>query len=109
MGYTEAEKLQRATLESRERVLGGMHPDTLASLNNLALLLQTMGKYDEAEKLQRRALEGREAVLGPDHPDTIQSLNNLNVQLQRSVAAPLGKADALDVPFFAQCTGACAS
>ena len=42
----EAEPLHRRTLEVRERVLGKEHPDTLASLNNLALLYKAQGRYD---------------------------------------------------------------
>ena len=33
------------------------HPDTLASLNNLAMLLQAQGQLAEAEPLYREALE----------------------------------------------------
>ncbi|MEK7727705.1 MAG: tetratricopeptide repeat protein [candidate division KSB1 bacterium] len=40
------------------------------SLNNLALLLQSQGKYAEAEPLFRRALEIFEKSLGTDHPNT---------------------------------------
>ncbi|CUS08953.1 unnamed protein product, partial [Tuber aestivum] len=41
-------------------VLGKDHPDTLTSVNNLALVLRYQGKYDESEAVNRRALEGRE-------------------------------------------------
>ena len=37
--------------------LGEDHPDTLQSLNNLALLLQAQGRLAEAEPLHREALE----------------------------------------------------
>ena len=42
-------------------MLGKEHPDTLTSVNNLALLYQTQGRSPEAEPLYRRALEGRGA------------------------------------------------
>ena len=45
-------------------------PDTLESLNNLAMLIQDQGKLDEAELLCREALEGRRAQLGVSHPNT---------------------------------------
>ncbi|CUS11370.1 unnamed protein product, partial [Tuber aestivum] len=64
-------------LEGRETVLGPDHPDTLTSLNNLAITLQTQGKYDESEALHRRALQRRRKVLGSDHPHTPSSLHNL--------------------------------
>jgi tetratricopeptide (TPR) repeat protein len=47
------------------------------SLNNLASLLQDLGKYEEAEPLYRRALVIREKSFGPDHPEVRASLNNL--------------------------------
>ncbi|KAF2181501.1 hypothetical protein K469DRAFT_589164, partial [Zopfia rhizophila CBS 207.26] len=47
-------------LEWSEKELGVQHSDTLASVNNLASVLRTQGKYDEAERLYRRGLEGCE-------------------------------------------------
>ena len=47
------------------------------SLNNLAELYRTQGRYTEAEPLQQRALAIREQVLGPQHLDVANSLNNL--------------------------------
>ncbi|CUS15401.1 unnamed protein product, partial [Tuber aestivum] len=63
------------------KVLGPDHPDTLESLNNLALVLRNQGKYGESEGMHRRAIEGFEKVLGPDHPNTLKSLNNLAMLL----------------------------
>jgi CHAT domain-containing protein/tetratricopeptide (TPR) repeat protein len=57
--------------------MGPEHPDTAASLHNLALLYKAMGAYDKAEPLYQRSLAIREKVLGPEHPDTASSLNNL--------------------------------
>lgn len=51
---------------------------TLAtSLNNLAFLYQSQGRYTEAEPFFLRSLSIREKQLGVDHPDFAQSLNNL--------------------------------
>jgi hypothetical protein len=49
-------------------VLGGTHPDVAATLNNLAELCRTQGKYAEAEPLYARALAVKEATLGRDTP-----------------------------------------
>jgi tetratricopeptide (TPR) repeat protein len=57
-------------------------PDTLTSVNKLALLLQAQDKYKEAEKLNRQALEGREKKLGVHHLNTLTSINNLVSVLQ---------------------------
>ena len=71
--YAEAEKLQRETLDIRRRVLGPEHPDTLASVHNLAIVLYDEGRYTEAERLDRETLDIRRGVLGPEHPDTLAS------------------------------------
>jgi tetratricopeptide (TPR) repeat protein len=47
------------------------------SLNSLALLYQSQGRYSEAEPLFLRSLEIRERQLGADHSDLATSLNNL--------------------------------
>jgi tetratricopeptide (TPR) repeat protein len=73
----EAETEFRTVLDSRLRVLGPDHPDTLASRNNLATVLAQQGKLAEAEAAFREALAGQELILGPDHPDTLASRNNL--------------------------------
>ncbi|USP80990.1 hypothetical protein yc1106_08264 [Curvularia clavata] len=75
--YKRAEELYIQVMESRRRVLGNHHPDTLASINNLGLVLLSQGKYDEAEVINRRALEAREKLIGREHPDTLSSVNNL--------------------------------
>ena len=45
-------------------MLGPEHPSTLTSMNNLAQVLYSQGKYEAAEEMQRRALELKEKVLG---------------------------------------------
>src|SRR5690606_13025540 len=69
-------------LAIREKVLGPDHPDTAQSLNNLGLLLKTMGDYGGARGYYERALAIAEKVLGPEHPDTAGSLNNLGLLLR---------------------------
>lgn len=75
--YAEAASAHRQALAECERTLGPEHPDTLASLNNLAWALFKSGGYAESEPLYRRALEVRERTLGPEHPDTLASANGL--------------------------------
>jgi tetratricopeptide (TPR) repeat protein len=77
----EAEALLRRALEGQEHTLGKEHPDTLTSVNNLAILLQRKGDYAGAEALQRRALEAQERTLGKEHPDTLRSMHNLAILL----------------------------
>ncbi|NEO91069.1 MAG: CHAT domain-containing protein, partial [Moorea sp. SIO3G5] len=47
------------------------------SLNNLAGLYKSQGRYGEAEPLYRQALALWKKLLGEDHPDVADSLNNL--------------------------------
>jgi hypothetical protein len=62
--------LYQRALAARERVLGAEHPDTFASVNNLAWLYASQGRYGEAEPLYQRAVPAAERVLGPNHPYT---------------------------------------
>jgi CHAT domain-containing protein/Tfp pilus assembly protein PilF len=64
-------------LAIRERQGGPEHLDVALSLNNLASLYATLGRYAEALPLQQRALAIREKRLGPEHLETALSLNNL--------------------------------
>ena len=75
--YAEAEPLALQAIEVSLKKNGPDHPDTAASLNNLALLYYNQAKYDLAEPLYERALAICEKVLGPDHPNTIQFRENL--------------------------------
>ncbi len=70
--FAAAERLCRQVLAGRERTLGAAHPDTLASVVNLARLLINLGDYVAAERLYRRALVGTVDALGADHPDTLE-------------------------------------
>jgi hypothetical protein len=72
--YPEAEKLERETLDIQRRVLGPEHPDTLASITQLAATLYYEGRYSEAEKLGQQALESKRRILGPENPDTLWSM-----------------------------------
>ena len=47
------------------------------TLNNLAIVYETQGKYAEPRGCIKRALAIREKALGADHPDVAQSLHNL--------------------------------
>ena len=59
----EAEQMHRETLELKEKLLGREHPDTLGSMNNLAAVLSSQGKYSEAEQMHRQTLELMETGL----------------------------------------------
>ena len=48
--YEEAEKMHRATLELREKVLGPKHPDTLSSMDSLAEVLSKLEIHSQADE-----------------------------------------------------------
>jgi tetratricopeptide (TPR) repeat protein len=75
--YSQAALVLRDAVAIREKALGPEHPDTAASLNNLATLLVDQGDLTGSRTLFERALAIREKALGPEHPDTAASLQNL--------------------------------
>ncbi len=75
--YLSALLFTEQSLEIKEKAFGTDHPDVAKSLNNLARLYRTQGKYDEAEQLFKRSLAIREKVLPTDHPDIAEALNGL--------------------------------
>jgi len=72
-----AEAHHRAALETNRRILGDHHPDTLASIDDLAVTLHDLGRYEESEALFREALSGMRRVLGPDDRQTMVTVGNL--------------------------------
>ena len=68
--FAEAEAEYRKLLDLERRNLGADHPDTLATMHNLANMYSGQGNYEEAEKLYRETLQIQQRILGPDHPDT---------------------------------------
>lgn len=75
--YKEAEELYKKALDIRVRVLGGNHPATASSYNNLGVLYDEQGKYKEAEELYKKALTIRARTLGEDHPETAAIRNRI--------------------------------
>ena len=53
--FAEAEPLRRRFLEAKERQLGPEHRLTLTAVNNLASVLQQLGKFSEAPLMCRAA------------------------------------------------------
>ncbi|MFI6513822.1 FxSxx-COOH system tetratricopeptide repeat protein [Streptosporangium sp. NPDC050855] len=81
------------TLTDHERVLGGDHPDTLTSRNNLAGAYRAAGDLGRAIPLYEQTLADRQRVLGGDHPDILTSCNNLASAYR--AAGDLGRAISL--------------
>jgi hypothetical protein len=69
-----------------KRLFTGDHPDVASSLNNLAGLYHSQGKYSEAEPLYVDALAMSERTLGTNHPNTITVWDNLR-HLQQQITS----------------------
>lgn len=76
-GLTEAEELLVQVVEKGKRILGQEHPDTLASMANLAMTYSKQGRWNEVEELYGQVIQMRTSVLGEEHPDTVTTIANL--------------------------------
>jgi len=81
--YPDAQRQVERALDLRHRILGEEHPDTLATMNELATLYRDQGKYPQAERLFTKVLEVRRRALGEEHPDTLATINDLAVLYRR--------------------------
>ncbi len=77
--YPEASQQLERALDLQRQTLGPEHPDTLKSMNSLAIVFYSEGKYAQAEALGSQTLEIRRRVLGSDHPDTLRSMVSLAI------------------------------
>ncbi|KAF2190316.1 HET-domain-containing protein [Zopfia rhizophila CBS 207.26] len=74
--WNEAQRAFVQVMETRKRVLGPEHPDTLISMGNLASTYRNQGRWKEAEELNVQVMETFKRVLGEEHPDTLTSMAN---------------------------------
>ena len=65
-------------VETRKRVLGLEHPDTLRSMGNLAFTLQSQDKHHAAVDLMQHVVTLGQEVFGPDHPYTVSAAQALS-------------------------------
>ncbi|OAL01790.1 kinesin light chain [Phaeosphaeriaceae sp. SRC1lsM3a] len=77
--YKEAEELEVQVMQTTQRVLGDEHPDTLISINDMALTYSSQGRWTEAEELRVQVMQTTKRVLSDEHPDTLASIANLAV------------------------------
>ncbi|WP_020559052.1 tetratricopeptide repeat protein, partial [Thiofilum flexile] len=75
--------LYERSLAIREQALGKDHPEVATSLNNLAVLYESMGEYAKALTLYERSLAINEKVLGKNHPNTKITRENYERALQK--------------------------
>jgi eukaryotic-like serine/threonine-protein kinase len=78
----EAEALERKLMAMQRRVLGDDHPDTLATISELAFTLcEAKTNCDEGVRLNREVLEKQKRILGPEHRYTLVTMDNLALNL----------------------------
>jgi hypothetical protein len=75
--YPQAQQQLEAALSLRRRLLGEDHPDTLGSMNALAVQYAYQSKLPQAEAMLNRVLDTRRRVLGDSHPSTLESTSAL--------------------------------
>ena len=80
--YVESAHWFQRAWEIHKQALGEEHPDTLASMSNLASTLSAQGDLPGARALEEKVLEVSRRVLGEDHPETLASMNNLGNTLR---------------------------
>jgi eukaryotic-like serine/threonine-protein kinase len=80
--YDKAIVLLEKARATRLAKYGPEHPDTLASMHELAWAYKEAGKLDLALPLLEETLKLRKAKLGLEHPATHQSMNDLGLAYQ---------------------------
>jgi len=75
--YKQAMELYERALAGYEEALGVDHPDTLGTVNNMALVFGHQGQHEKALELYERALVGYEKALGVDHVDALPTVSNM--------------------------------
>ena len=79
--FSESIAASTLAVDMDRKDLGDEHPETLTSMNNLALTLWNQGDLAGARKLQEQVLDARRRVLGEEHPTTLISMDNLALTL----------------------------
>ena len=75
--YRQAKSHQERAYAFVRQILGEHHPYTLASMDNLALVLRALGDFEQTKELQERAYAFVRQILGEHHPNTLTVMNNL--------------------------------
>ena len=73
--------VRRFVLRKHKAWYGETHPDTVISMDDLAVTLGRGGELQEALSMKQAVLAKRQQILGKDHPDTLRTMHNLAVML----------------------------
>ena len=80
----EAEVQLRQAAEIATHALGSEHPDTLAVLDTLGVVLNYESKYADAQTVLSRVFEARRQTLGKEHKDTLAAMSHLALAIAYS-------------------------
>lgn len=79
--YMESVNVLRRVLEFNQKHFGKEHPDTLADMTTLSVVLGQLGKYEEAVEISREILEIRNSNANEEQPDMLIDMKNLAYRL----------------------------
>ncbi|MBM4110328.1 MAG: serine/threonine protein kinase [Phycisphaerae bacterium] len=96
----EAESLLARSLQMRESLLGGAHPDVAEAQNNLAMVRWERGQRGDADRLFNLALANYDRSYGPAHEYTRTVLESLRDLHREWEAAEPGKGHAAAADSF---------
>ncbi len=68
---------QKRAVALRRQELGPKHPETVGAMNDLAIVLDRMGKFADEQKILEEVVAVKRRTLGPEDPVTLRSVNNL--------------------------------
>ncbi len=77
----KALKQQERAVALRRQELGPEDPETVGAMNDLAIVLDRMGKLAEEQKILEVVVAVKRRTLGPEDPSTLRSANNLAIAL----------------------------
>ncbi|GMH61552.1 hypothetical protein TL16_g03280 [Triparma laevis f. inornata] len=82
--YEKALEYYERALKGSETTMGKTHPQTLATVGNIAIVYNTTEDYGKSEEFYQRSLEGKVAQLGKDHKSTMRCAENYRICLEDS-------------------------
>ncbi len=74
-------KQQERAVALRRHELGATDPETVGAMNDLAIVLNRMGKFDQEQKILEEVVAVKRRTLGPEDPVTLRSVSNLATNL----------------------------
>ena len=74
---SKALELYEQAYALRCKVSGKEHPDTITTINKLALVCDKLGKYARSLELKKEVYLIKSKLLGEEHAETLSALNNL--------------------------------